>query len=283
MSVTEEFAGREVMALPISAGTSLAIEAACGQYPDRPENPAPLLSYGEFWFNLRTMVRNLLQSVKAQTRNQAEPQHIVPVLKQEMDVITEAIRKASSGQCVARFYCADYRTLARDFPNAVHRTLTGERMIFAQALEERSLSELLKLVNLPEQPKRVETFAYGLSGSSKPTLILTHVIVDLLSKSKFPRLDLIESNTGVLKPSTLWYTKLTGGKDLPPLPLNRFTLQIFGDNGVNFAPFPRNLREMVVELARKDHWTPLTTNERIKFSLEKLPHKADADRLKQLF
>lgn len=283
MSVTEELAGREVMALPVSAGTSLAIEAACGQYPDRPVSPAPLLGYGEFWFNLRTLIRNMLSAVKADTRNNLLPQHVVPALEQEIGVIRDAIQRASSGGCVARFYFGDYSSLKRDFPYAVHRTLKGDRMIFAQTLEDISLKELTKRLNVKDQPPAVNVYTYQLPGCERPTLLLSHAVVDLLCRPKFPQLDLVESNTGVIKPAALWYTKLTDGKHLPPMPFNRFTLQVFGDNGTHFAAMPRSIRELVIEMARRDHWTPLTTVDRMKASIAKVTHKADADVLRRLF
>src|SRR5690606_9561418 len=90
-----------------------------------------------------------------------------------------------------------------------------------------------------------------IEGKFQDTMLLTHIPVDLLSADRFSKLVLLESHTGAIKPHLSWYTKLTNGKELFRMPFNRFTLQVFGDNGVHFAPMPMKMKQAVKDISEK--------------------------------
>ncbi|MNZ57992.1 hypothetical protein D3C78_759890 [compost metagenome] len=93
--------------------------------------------------------------------------------------------------------------------------------------------------------------------------------MDLLQRYKFSSLTLLESHTGAAKPPALWYTKLTNGKELEHIPFDRMTLQFFGDNGNLFTGYPIKFRRIMLDIAKKNRWTALTTKDYIIQSVKK--------------
>ena len=65
------------------------------------------------------------------------------------------------------------------------------------------------------------------------------------------------------------------------MPFNAMTLQIFGD-GENFAAYPRKLKLELIELAKKNKWSPITTNSKVESDLNKMTDKLGAQMLKDM-
>jgi hypothetical protein len=100
-------------------------------------------------------------------------------------------------------------------------------------------------------------------------IIQTHIAVDLISWKNFEELDLLESHTGAIKNRSLWYTKYNNGKELSMIPFTQYFLRIFGDKEF-FSPKDSALRKAILEIAVKYNWSPLTTDSRIRFTLDQL-------------
>lgn len=257
-------AEREKGSVPISIGTALAIEGALGTYPDRPPvSPAPLLKYKQVWFNLHTLFRNLTGTVTAEQRNALFPADVVPALAEDMLGAASAIEAASRGQVSAMFYVTEYRSLARKFPHAhLKMPSTPAQQAFTE-LQQQTLRQLLK-----DPPVAVKRFDVTLEGTHPKSLIVTHYPVDLLSRYHFESLDLLESHSGNIKKPSQWNTKLGIKDGRERLPFNAFTLQVFGDNGVMFKPLPLALRRRILEIAEANHWSSVTTLDKIKANIE---------------
>ena len=60
--ITDLMSSRTIGQFPLSIATSLAMEAAFGIYPDRPETKEPILKYDTLWVNVRTIFRNIMPS-----------------------------------------------------------------------------------------------------------------------------------------------------------------------------------------------------------------------------
>lgn len=97
---------------------------------------------------------------------------------------------------------------------------------------------------------------------------MTHVPVDLLTGTRFSKLTLLESHTAKLKNKLDWNSKLTNGKDLPNMPFNAMTLQVFGDGGLFFSPMPMAVKKEVMSIAEKYKWTPATSLDKVKYGLQ---------------
>lgn len=262
---------RDKGAIPVSIGTSLALESVSGVFPDQPVSPAPILSVKEMWFNVRTLLRNLLGGLPGEVRDLMSPAILIPALVEELGIIESAVVKASNGRCRAVFYCCDYTLLSRKFPKATLKTPTTPKQQLAHRIEETTITALLR----NPDPYEIKTFRFEITGRYPDAFILTHLPVDLLSKYSFSKLELVESHTGKIKPAPQWNTKLTAGKDLVNIPFNAFSLQVFGDNGNHFQQALSNIRREVLTLAEEDGWTAVSTEEKIRFSVRKVKNPTD--------
>ena len=257
---------REKGGFPISIGTSLAIESACGVFPDRPVDPPPVLSVKEVWVNLRTLIRNLFGALPSDVREHVMPGDLVPAMLEDMSVIESTISKASTGLTRVVFYCCDYSTMPRIFPKAMLKVPKTEKQHVQKVLEDNTV----KLLLTHSPPHDLRLFRLEIAGQFPHSFIITHLPVDLLARYSFSKLELLESHTGAIKPYPQWHTKLTGGKDLNNIPFNRFSLQVFGDNGHQFTPLLPSIRKEVLRLAEQDNWSAITTDEKIRVSLRKI-------------
>lgn len=262
---------REKGAIPVSIGTSLALEAASGVYPERPVSPAPILQVKEVWFNLRTLFRNLVGCLPTEVKDLVTAGPLYAALLEELTIIESAVVKASEGRSRAIFYVCDYSGMARKFPKALLKRPKTEKQEMAKAIEDATLRAIWE-----DRPSvDLRSFRFELTGKYPNSFIVTHLPVDLLSRYNFQKLELLESHTGAIKPYPQWHTKLTGGKELGHIPFNAFSLQVFGDNGHHFSPLPMKLRKEVLRLAEEDRWTSLTTEEKIRVSLKKIEDPQD--------
>lgn len=263
---------REKGAYPVTLGTSLALEALAGIYPDRPVNPAPVRFVKEVWFNVRTLLRNLQGGLETDLRDRVTTGILLPSLIEEINLIESIIVTMSSGMTRAVFYICDYSLIRQRFPKAALRVPTTPKQIQQDAIERGVIKALLEHgVSQDLRMFRNEM----LDGRSQPAFIVTHLPIDLLSRYSFGKLELLESHTGNIKAPAQWNTKLTNGKELISIPFGRFALQVFGDNGNHFTPAPRVVKEVVLGLAAKYRWTSITTEAKIRESISSISHVAD--------
>lgn len=269
---------REKGAYPVSLGTSIALEALAGNYPERPVNPPPIREMKEVWFNLRTLLRNLQGALASDVRDRVTHGALVPSLIEELSLIESIIISMSSGNARAVFYVCDYSSIRQKFPKTGLRVPTTPKQIMHDAIEKAVIRALLD----HGVSQDLRTFRYELDGRNQPAFILTHLPIDLLSRYAFSKLELLESHTGNIKKPAQWNTKLTNGKELVNIPFCRFSLQVFGDNGNHFAPAPRAVKEIVLDLADKYRWTSITTDLKIRESIKSISHPADRTALLSL-
>lgn len=249
----------------ISIGTALAVEGALGVYPDKPVTPAPIRLYQQVWFNMYTLLRNTLGSLTADQQRAVLPAELADALREDMLGADHAISVATKGTCKAVFYLNDYTSLPKRFPAADLKQPTTADQEARQALENATMALLSK------SPPDVDVRSYGLSivGHHPNALIVTHILVDLLSRYEFKRLDLLESHTGTIKPPAKWNTKLgLNPEAVDRIPFHPFTLAIFGDRSVQFRPQSLSLRRQLVQIATEDKWTSVSTMERIRVSIQ---------------
>lgn len=277
MSIEQTLADREMGQVPVSIGTSLAMEGLFGVYPDRPVTPMPLLSYNRLWINLSTLFRNLYHVLPTEARETVTAEHLVPALLSEIEALNGAIQNAVGSQVKVTYYLPDYSQLAKTFPEAnLRHASTLKQKIYA-GLQTVTLQEIGAY--LDELDVRITPIKLPGEGRA---VMLTHQAVDLLSYYQFDDLTLIESHTGELKKKAVWFTKL--GTREPILPFNAFTLQLFGDgSGGLFSPFPIKYRRALLGVAKSDRWSPATTLSRIRLAISTIKDPSIRDRLLELY
>lgn len=258
---------REKGQIPISIGTSLALEGAAGIHPDRPQQPPPFdTPPTQMWVNTRTLFRNMHGALSADARKEVMAPSLHIALIAELQAFEAAVIRLSEGRTNVVFYGCDYAALPRRYPKALLKQANTPNQRAYMALEQQTLKLLMKEHGAAE----VRHFDLEFQGSYKDAWILSHLPVDLLNKNHFTSLKLLESHTGTVKAPALWYTKLTNGKDMPNMPFGPFSLQIFGDGGHQFQPMDRVIREAVLALAEKYQWNATTTKDRLIFSIKSI-------------
>lgn len=265
--------------LPVSIGTSLIVDGSKAD-PSR-WNQVVLI-------NLLTLSRNIIQSVPAASQFDLRSDDVTEVVLTEMDILRQSLNTYSPGVQV-EFYLPDYKLIYLDFPMAKPRLFNTKNKQFVQQmmLDVRTkLKELIEEENKKRDERKQEPLpirimrGWKLDKDKRKTTILTSFPTDLLSQYQFPALTLLESHTGAVKSRREWNTKLNWHKkeDIVNMPFMKFTLQVFGDD-VFFIQQNLKVKQWVVDMSKRDRWTPITTESTIRGSIGKIKHIADREAL----
>ena len=263
MPMTEGIARRAIGQFPISIATSLALEAACGIYPDREVDKAPILEYEELWINLKTLYRNFMGSLDKDTANGVFPQNIAETVSEEMEHIKNITNEYSKGRTTVIFYVSNYANMESVYKlvGVIRKDNTDKQKEFT-AIGNQTIEILLK-----SHEGGVLVFERKLKPKHKKTvLILTHIPYDLLSHHSFTKLVLLESHTGKIKSQSEWYTKYLNGNELSMIPFREDFIQVFGDKET-FRPFDLSVRVELIEIATKYHWSAITTRDKLAYGI----------------
>lgn len=249
--------------LPLSIGTSVAIEAII---KEERNNPILLI-------NLRTIYRNLVGSLPDHLKDMCLAGDLATVMVQEM----ATIRGAMPPQTKVVFYLPSYASVKRKFPDAVIREPRTPKQISYYKVKESTL----KLIEKEAKALGVEICDMAPPRAEGRCLIISHYPVDLLAKSQYIELILVESHTGVFKRANEWNTKLNTD-DYFVLPFNQMTLQVFGDSNGLFRPMDRKIKKTVVDIAKQYLWNSMTTIDKIRYSLTSMRDHYASEYLKKL-
>lgn len=263
---------RSTGALGISVGTSLALEQG---------NLMNFRRIDTMLFNLRTLVRNALESYDKDDDTRYDTNQLMKDTEGDITFLAKYIDTHRNGKPVKMVvYYPSYRGLKGRYPHADikdHSKGTDKQQKVFKAINgtcEKLLDKYEKLIIATN---------VGMPPFSGNGVVMTHHPVDLCETSGTGRLKLFESYTGVLKPFTDWNTKLTNGKNLMNIPLNRLTIQIFGDNSTDFMSSKQNIKDLVKTIANDSNWTAASTYSRVKSSIINLPESVDRAGLMMMF
>lgn len=261
---------RATSGFPLSIGTSLALESLFPPTqavydPDRKiPNHVNVGQYNSCWINVSTLFRNLHSAVTKEVFAAATVDQLGETLLEEMEVIDNLFKIDLKGGCVPIFYYSDYRDLLRS-------TRAGLSFRVPSTDGQRTYQTLLvqTLKFLDKHTDEVQHLHDTVRPKTHETaLMLTHQPYDLTAFDRFQRLDLLESNTGILKPRALWHTKYNpmSGADFSRLPFLKKLLFIFGDR-VLIKPGPLTMRNQILETAKARNWNAMTTNDKVRVDL----------------
>lgn len=285
--LTSALSERTMSAFMLSIGTSLSFESLFPgtQAPYDPERPIPnkveLNDYNELWINLFTLFRNIVGAVPTVRVAALTPDDVGYVMGEEVELIQDLVKMYTSGSVKVVFYSSSYQDLKKHFKHASVRTDNTEKQRQMTDLLTGSINAFYKLQTKRDTLKHFKLYLEPISAMDKKVLLLSNYAFDLLSYKKFMKMDLLESHTGVLKGRAKWHTKYSDGKNLVRMPFNEMLLQVFGDSQT-FYPMDKNLRKDVIELAETSQWNPLTTDERIRFTVGNLKNPYYASILKEM-
>lgn len=261
---TDAISNRAVGVYPLSIPTSLAIEGILGVHPDRPTGKNLLPKYEVAWVNVRTLYRNLHNSIAKDQLAGISPDEMYETLTHEIDQFERILQAESKGRLAVVFYYCEYANMHKHYPLAFLRTESTPNKIAYSVQEDICMRALLESMGekIQRYPLKIKTV------DNRKALMLTHYPVDLFT-DRIPNKALWESHTGAVKDKFKWYTKYYNGKDLMMIPFREDLIQVFGDNE-HFRPMASSIRKEIIELAVQSHWSQVTTREKIVYSFEKL-------------
>lgn len=250
--------------IPVSVGTALALEGL----PDK-----PIYRFHSFLINLRTIVRNARQAYDDYIPTTAE---LVQACKEDIVGLAEFIISMKlKTDLDIKFYYPSYKGLSILFPLAkiknVEKDGTDKQKAIAK-LEKETIDKLM-----PEFDKYIEKVNCVVPKFAGEAIILTHHPVDLVTTKSYPRLYLLESHTGAIKNYTLFYTKLTGSDKLTNIPMSKLTIQVFGDNSVNFYSQSMGVKNELKQLADHAHWSTASTPAMVARSIRSLSNSPEKE------
>lgn len=270
--MTSVLSTRLKSSIGVSLPTDLALESlfdGTNPYYDSNRtipNHVDIAGYDNFLINVETLLRNMFGAVSTGDRMKVKLDDAIYCIIGEIGYINGYLDVATKGKCKLTPYKFDPEYHRNEhYKHALFRTSTAEATKYVDSLIDEASKELVR-----QGDTEVTLFKNKIAlKSPRRTLILTHHTVDLVAFSRYENLDLLESNTGVLKDRGLFYTKLFNGKSHKGLPLNSLTLQVFGDNHT-FRPQSFVIRDMVSALAERRRWNPVTTDDKVRSDLRTL-------------
>lgn len=267
---------RTISALPLSIGTSLALESifeARGvPYDLEREIPERVdyRKYNSLWINVETLIRNFIGSLSPAYKNSIDVSELVASLGWEMEVIKTIVKEDTNSSMRLVYYTNNYSAVINNplLPNTVKFRLPSTPK---QHLYEKIVKDTIKLLTKNTEIDIVSNKLAKLNPTddTNMAIVLTHHAYDLLSWKSFKKLDLIESHTGKLKRRQDWYSKYysVGKEDISMLPFQRKLFFIFGDNTL-VHPMNIGFRTIILEIARNRNFTPLTEEDKVTFYLD---------------
>ena len=253
---------RTISAFPLSIGTSLPMETLFTGYlpPYDPNRIHPgkvdIMTYEIAYINIATLFRNVVSSIPSKGLLDCNYKDMLNVILSEVDVIASLFANEGNNACKVIFYTNSYKkvTLQR------RKDTTLQQMHYTAILND-VIKYIPQMTNIEEFDRYIET-------PKRKGLIFTHCPYDLLSYKNFSSLQLLESNTGLLKSRFHWYSKYAkcGERDLSNIPFNEKMLKVFGDR-VMIQPQDIKLRRLILDIAERRKWNQMSTNDKITLSL----------------
>lgn len=259
---------RLTSSFPISLPTGLALESIFSSRTPKydPDRIIPqqidIRMYQAFYINLLTLFRNLVSSIDKSVFLSARVDDLAMILESEIEVIESLCQVEGLGLIKPYFYTCSYHSLVKiDERIKLREDHTEWQKTFKQTYLKVA-EWLLKRHDISLSDTQLEVKA-------PRALIMTHIPYDLLNYKSFKQLDLLESNTGKLKPRPLWNTKYYPlvNQDMSHLPFHKLLLLLFGDK-VLIHPSPIQLRRMLMEVSIQGKWTVASSVDKIKLDVD---------------
>lgn len=284
------FAEQTQGAYILSIGTSLVFETllpttAPAYDPERIVPPQPdLTKYNEMWINVSTLIRNLLGSLPKEIEKSVSTDEIANAVLEEIDFIISLWKNEGQGIIKPVFYACEYNRIVSMTakPLVALRMDNTELQKMNRVIHNQALAKIFSQLD-PKDPT-YKKFNNNIKPTKHSTnvLLLSHYAYDLTNAHSFNRMDLIESHTGVIKDKFHFYTKMYNGNELDMIPFLKGFLMIFGDKE-HFKSLDMRLRKDIVELARKYHWSQVTSLEKVKYCLDDLKNHYYREIIKTIF
>lgn len=272
-------AARTTSAFPVSIGTSLALESAffSGGEPYDKTRVIPqvinLNKYQELWLNISTLFRNVHSSLSSQDAERVSFTDYATALWEEMEFIHKLVATDTQERLKVKFYVANYSHLKGIKDGSLLREQSTPKQIHYKFMHDHAIKAVLQHASKAQAFSGLDVKVfdrYVYPDAHPAVLIMTHMPYDLVKFSKFSKLELLESHTGIVKNRSGWYTKLGGQAMNPRIPFGERMLKTYGDAHM-FRPQSFKVKEAVSETAKAKRWTWMTTDEKMRHDLKSIP------------
>ena len=271
--LTDVLAARSTSSFPLSVGTGLALESLFEPTQERidPERIIPakvdITQYDQFWINLFTLTRNLLQAIPAEYLLNVSAQAMADSVAMEIDVMQSLLSSYSNKTELKLYACTYDKALSVRSPYVSVRTDNTPKQKHTRSVINEAMK---KVISYYREQNTITKFDSEITPDKRvKSLMLTSQIWDLLSHKNFYSLDLIESHTGLVKTKHEFYTKYYNGKELQMIPFAKIFIYVFGDKDM-FSPMNIKVRKGIIQLATENRWTQFTTRDKLRNDINKL-------------
>lgn len=236
---------------PVSIGTAIALEVLFGVNDDKPHPsnvPKYYLYYQSIEFNVKTLLRNMLNSISANALQQIDIADVLNTLASEIITIRNLVTDNSEGKVSCSFYINSYKKINKLFKKANYKVPSTGKQQFLNHIETKICEQIVYSKVLQGENINLITSDYTISTHHVKSLLLTHLPVDLLLFTS-SHIYLLESHTGKIKDAQQLHTKLKSANE--NIPFNKFTIQLYGDTGGMFLSTDSKLARQLNELSKE--------------------------------
>lgn len=253
---------------PLSVGTSLSLETIFSPIIPVIDETREVKSipdtnmYSVYVFNISTLLRNLINSIKYSDLVIISKKDIYDTLLEEIDFLTTIF---NNNNLTIKFYVNNYQYVKDTYEEkGILRKATTEKQLFIDSINKFCLDLLRKEDDVSHFHKDI---IYNMDDTA---LLFTHIPFDLLSYKNFIKLDLFESHTGAIKTRKDWWTKYhpVPNYDMSFLPFMEYLLTVFGDS-IMFSPAPLNERIDLYNTLKKKNVHPLISEVSLQLLLSR--------------
>lgn len=252
---------REIGELPLSIGTSLAIESLIER--------TNTLQYDSIYFNMDTIVRNYYQAWPTNKRRAIDIDVFVTDIIEEVEWLIELF----TGMDIDCYlYKCSYKSLASQLPLGNIVVPSTQLQVEYDKIQDIVIEHVINKLKDTDNANHIKRYDSSITGNYDNAVFLTHKCTDLVLYKNFKSVYLLESHTGAIKGKSEWNSKLGGGST-ERIPFNKLTLQIFGDNGKSIRALGSKVRKSILELATNNGWSHMTTIDKVKRNLSGLKNR----------
>lgn len=264
---------REKGKVPISIGTSLAFESLLNIHDDLKHKIPPYLETEVIWINVKTLFRNLWGAIPRIRHDLVSDMQLAEALIFEMEMIRDVCRNECRGLEVV-YYLPNYfglstinnEVLLRMDNTELQKNYT-KRMVRTLEIVLKRYNQGMDINNTSDRNHMIRVYNNQITDrETRKTFIISSYAYDLTAYRKFSNLKLLETHTGAIKGRELWYTKYENHSAVPPMPFRLDLLTILGDKTLFRTKVPK-FRQTIIELAKANRWTPITTTDKIRANI----------------
>lgn len=232
-----EIAQRRLGDLAISLGTSVPIATILSDPIGEKQRPNHLLSSGfVLAIDLRTIIRNILESIPSKDKPLLTESILLELVKDEITTIETIIRDSYPDKVKLKVFYSFIKDIDLYYPKAILKTET-DKGLWESLLTKFVVNELMSYPDIVYSKQIVSR--EELANESENLIILTHAIIQLpFIKGVWW---LLSSYTGKIYPISSMYEKIKSDKTL--VPFTPTTLSIYGD-GYFFKPHPKSVKAL---------------------------------------